>query len=351
MKKRRRLMTGMLMGAVMLVGCGSQERGQPVEKEIVTIDGTQVFQDEFRLLLKENYFQYERKLCDEYQIPADEEPADYFGGEEKYLEKIAEKNIEKLCRIKVQQNLAGERGLAEDFKWEAFLKDLEEENARRAEKVKNGEAIYGVTSFREEEFYTYQMDATINKLKNDVLKNEGGDITQEEIWEYYQNMKSPLSGQGETYRYTLCNVNELMNSKSGNTGSVLRKTADILREGTWQDEKYLEVEEWQFPLETRDLNQEELRELVRPELEGESILALLEGEVSKVLSLEDAYWLVRYEGIQKAKSLSNTDQESVKSMILEERYEAYIDEQAKEAEVEIQEEALENFIKTEGGAL
>lgn len=348
-RKKRLLLAGMLMGTVILAGCGSQK--QSAGQEIVTVNGTPVFQDEFKLLLKEHSFQYERELYDEYQIPVDEEPEDFFGGKEKYLEKMAQKNIEKLCRIKVQQKLAGERGLAEDFKWETFLKDLEEENARRAEKVKNGEAIYGVTSFREEEFYTYQMDATINKLKNDVLKEGGGDITQEEIWEYYQNMKSPLSGQGETYGYTFCDVNELMNSKNGNTGSILKKAADTLREGTWREEKHLELEGWKFPLKTRDLNQEELRELVRPEPDGESILALLEGEVSQVLSLEGTYWLVRYEGIQKAESLSRTDQEAVKSMILEERYEAYIDQQTKEAEVEIQEEALENFIKTEGGVL
>ena len=64
--------------------------------------------------------------------------------------------------------------MAEVFKWEVFLKQLEEENILREEKVKNGEVIYGLTNFGKEEFYTYQVDAMVNKLRNDILQEKRG---------------------------------------------------------------------------------------------------------------------------------------------------------------------------------
>lgn len=345
--KKRILAAVVLIGISVMIGYGSQGKNGFEENEIVKINGLPVCREEFSLVMEENRLQYERELAEEFQIPQDIEAEQYFSGEDDYWRKIVDKNVEKLCRIKVQQKLAQDRGLAEVFKWEVFLKQLEEENILREEKVKNGEVIYGLTNFGKEEFYTYQVDAMVNKLRNDILQEKGGEITKEEILKYYQQQELPLSLEGERYVYTMCEVTELMDEKNGDTVNVLGVLAEKLRKGTRKDQKYLDTDGTKYRLETREMNQGELRELVRSDLNGEAILILSEGQVSEPVMLEGKYWLVRYEGLRKADILSESDQMAVKNTMLDDRFNNFIEQQAEEAVVEINEEGLYDFISEE----
>ena len=342
--KKKVLAVVLLLGTVVIAGYGNQGKSGFEENEIAKINGLPICEEEFRLVLEENHLQYERELTEEFQIPPDIEAEQYFSGEGEYWKKMSDKNIEKLCRIKVQQKLAQDRGLTEVFEWETFLKQLERENSLREEKVNNGEVIYGLTNFGKKEFYTYQVDAMVNKLKNDILQEKGRDITKKEAEKYYQQLEFPVSREGERYIYTMCEVTELMDGKNKDATKILSVLAEKLKEGGWQDQKQLEVEDISFRSETRELNQDELRELVRSDLDGEAILALSQGQVSDVLLLEGKRWLVHYEGLKKAESLSETDLEAVKRMMQEEEYEDYIDRQAEKAIIEIHEEGLKDFI-------
>ena len=120
--KKRILAAVVLIGISVMIGYGSQGKNGFEENEIVKINGLPVCREEFSLVMEENRLQYERELAEEFQIPQDIEAEQYFSGEDDYWRKIVDKNVEKLCRIKVQQKLAQDRGLAEVFKWEVFLK-------------------------------------------------------------------------------------------------------------------------------------------------------------------------------------------------------------------------------------
>ncbi len=99
-----------------MIGYGSQGKNGFEENEIVKINGLPVCREEFSLVMEENRLQYERELAEEFQIPQDIEAEQYFSGEDDYWRKIVDKNVEKLCRIKVQQKAGPGQG-----DWRRFL--------------------------------------------------------------------------------------------------------------------------------------------------------------------------------------------------------------------------------------
>mgnify|MGYP001160386701 FL=1 len=69
-----------------------------------------------------------------------------------------------------------------------MIKRMEEENKMRAEKIENGEPVFGLSKFTTELYMEYEMDS-FQKRYCENLKNEGMEITEEERVQYYEKKK------------------------------------------------------------------------------------------------------------------------------------------------------------------
>lgn len=84
-----------------------------------------------------------------------------------------------------------EEGYVEYADYEHMIKRMEEENKMRAEKIENGEPVFGLSKFTTELYMEYEMDS-FQKRYCENLKNEGMEITEEERVQYYEKNKDAL---------------------------------------------------------------------------------------------------------------------------------------------------------------
>lgn len=103
-------------------------------------------------------------------------------------QKLAEAAIEELKHFHAVYGLAADQGYIEKEDYPSFLKRWESENETRKEKVKNGEAVYGLLEYTLDLYEEYEMDTLQKKYCGD-LNNEGMDITDEERRRYYEEHK------------------------------------------------------------------------------------------------------------------------------------------------------------------
>lgn len=106
-------------------------------------------------------------------------------------EQLADKTIEQLQYYHAVYETAIEQGYVDDADYEHMLERKEEENKRRAEKIENGEPVYGLSEFTTELYMEYEMDS-FQKRYCENLENEGMEITDEERAKYYEENKDAL---------------------------------------------------------------------------------------------------------------------------------------------------------------
>ena len=93
--------------------------------------------------------------------------------------KLADQTIEQLKYYRAVYETAIEEGYVEYADYEHMIKRMEEENKMRAEKIENGEPVFGLSKFTTELYMEYEMDS-FQKRYCENLKNEGMEITEEE---------------------------------------------------------------------------------------------------------------------------------------------------------------------------
>lgn len=82
------------------------------------------------------------------------------------------------------------RGLCEKLSYEKIIKQMNAENASRAEKLKNGEPVYGVTEYTVVSYYDY-LKSNLQIALREKLENEG--IIKEDdvkLKQYYNQIKN-----------------------------------------------------------------------------------------------------------------------------------------------------------------
>ena len=105
--------------------------------------------------------------------------------------KLADQTIEQLKYYRAVYETAIEEGYVEYADYEHMIKRMEEENKMRAEKIENGEPVFGLSKFTTELYMEYEMDS-FQKRYCENLKNEGMEITEEERVQYYEKNKDAL---------------------------------------------------------------------------------------------------------------------------------------------------------------
>lgn len=194
----------LLLGATLCLGltiARASETGTPptaADPVVMTVNGEAVTAREYRLVMQRHtaaiygQFARDKKLEDHagYWSP-DTDP-------DGPLAKLRELVSTELVKIKVRQILGRHYGLVSDASFEAFLKQHDAENARRATAVQAGQVIYGPRHYRLSAYYYLQLRDLEFRLKKSMARDFSGKITDAEIERYYTEneaafAKKPLS--------------------------------------------------------------------------------------------------------------------------------------------------------------
>ena len=133
-----------------------------------------------------------------------------------YLSEIA---VEDLKNDRALFAECEKRGLCEKLNYEVIIKQMNAENAARAEKLKNGEPVYGVTEYTAASYYDY-LKSNLQIALRGELENEGI-ITEDDVKlkQYYNQIKNsdPLfrntDGSFKKYEDVLAKVKYLYREK------------------------------------------------------------------------------------------------------------------------------------------
>lgn len=101
------------------------------------------------------------------------------------FEKLKQETGKHLIRIKTEQWLAEKYKIIQKFNYSDFILNLEQENIRRFNAVKNKKPVYGPVQYSEEFYYSYLYNNMVIKLK-DILGNQVFKFTDNQYKEYYE---------------------------------------------------------------------------------------------------------------------------------------------------------------------
>jgi len=119
-----------------------------------------------------------------------------FGGEvpEKVLR---QETIKLLKRIKIEQILMIEYGLADDISFNGFLRQLENENKRRELALEKHQPVYGPIRFEEKVYFDYLHSERVGKLKRILTESELY-VSEEELDRSYNEYLSMQEKKDES---------------------------------------------------------------------------------------------------------------------------------------------------------
>ena len=109
---------------------------------------------------------------------------------------LTDEAVERLIYLHSVYALAEEKGYIDDAGYDALVERLENENASRNEKIEAGEAVYGLSEYSMDLFIEYEVSGFKERYCNDRA-NEGMDLTEDEIREYYESREWIFEGSEE----------------------------------------------------------------------------------------------------------------------------------------------------------
>jgi parvulin-like peptidyl-prolyl isomerase len=82
-------------------------------------------------------------------------------------------------------------GIVGDVSYDAFLKQLSDENRNRQEAEAKGKVVFGPKQFGEQDYFDYQMSNNVNKLKEKLFA-EAGQVPDADLKARYESDKDKL---------------------------------------------------------------------------------------------------------------------------------------------------------------
>lgn len=337
--KQRRAVVGVLIGVVLTLSAIVLAAGSAAPKDtaVVRVNGSPVFEEEFLMLLRQNQTQYENRLREEYGIPGGQSVLEYLDGDEsEYRRLLFEQNVAFVTSCRVEQALAQEYGLVQEFTYQGFLDALEAENKNRADKIAKGEAVYGLQSFSPEQYYSYYMSNLAQLLRRE-LPQESLPVSDADVIAYYEGLEGGTGADGEVTRYTLYDVSAAQNLPTETQNSLYYNI-----EATLADKTYLSVAVGgeTYSAQRKEFNSNQLREFIRQDFSAEFLLGLSTDEICGPFPLGDHWYIAQYNGVEKAETLQDNDMAVFESILRKEAYESLIAQEAAKAEVKVNPKAI-----------
>lgn len=179
--------------AALLAACGAHTVGE--HDTVMQIAGQPVVKAEYQMVLKGYVSEVKRQYTTEEANAKGFWAKGQEGGEDSPLWQVMELTKQDLLRKKTVASLAKEAGLAEQTDYVSILGQMEQENTKRGKDASSGQAIYGLSSFVPEDYYSYvytDLEARlIERLKKDhPISEEELELTyQENISQYMSDVR------------------------------------------------------------------------------------------------------------------------------------------------------------------
>lgn len=170
----------LLIGQVLL--------GKNTSNNVFYINNIPVHQQELKWAIAEEKNKVRSQLIQEQNIKSEMFSWINRYDAKKAYEHLVEKAIHSVTKKKVQQGLAKKAGLIKEIDYDTFHNKWLTTNQYRQEAVEKGtEIIYGPVIFKEKEYYEYEMNNLMLKLRECI--QEELKVTDEEIRKVYEENK------------------------------------------------------------------------------------------------------------------------------------------------------------------
>ena len=195
--------TWTIVGLLVLTVCtsaafakGSSGANEAAEGVMATVDGVPITVQEFNRAIQINK---PRVMNYFYEIYGAEQTSSFWTSSyagEVPLDKLGKAALDESINIKVRQMVAREQGVLGDISYHGFLKQLEQENERRAKAAANGEVIYGPIQYNEGAYFAYIMTNAATTVKQKLEKQlQPDEVTLKSF--YDQNKQDLYAHPGE----------------------------------------------------------------------------------------------------------------------------------------------------------
>lgn len=187
-EKGGKVMRRLVVTVAMFILLGALAAGAYVGKTIdeegrVSVNGVEIANEEFKLYLDLNRARVADYFQQTYGAAHGKDFWEKEYGDENPLEHLVAAAKEELVRAQVEKQLAMQAGVLTDTSFEAFLREMKEEEDRRSDAHARGEPVYGPLRLELLSFYSYYMSAMRNAalqalLANGTIKLEEGSLDE-----------------------------------------------------------------------------------------------------------------------------------------------------------------------------
>ncbi len=262
------------------------------------------------------------------------------------VETARQKALDEVVRTIVQQKLAKEKGLVDDISYGGFLNALKKENRERKEAIRQNKVIYGPVEYSEDNYFNYVMSNLIIKLKSKLAEKElaVSDLQAKEIYEFRKDTAFRLVAvrvQKISLPFGMSKDNTFTREQAR---SKIEELLERLKNGGSFEELSKEFNRDRHVMEqTFDENSKRSDMRKDPELRAAAI-NLNPEQISGILETADSVTILRCIA-REEKGYKNFEEvkDSIKTLILDENYNIFVDKLVREARVDIDRDAYERI--------
>lgn len=179
-----------LLGVVIIIFFFFASKKDKEIDYVMRVGNLKVAREEVNIILSEIKLKNKNNLINTYQIKDGEFDWNKSYGNKIAYEYLVDDMMEQMHRIKTIQQLAIEEGLLDKFDYQVFIKMWKDENKERADKIANGEIVYGLNEFSENQYYDYFNNNLMLNLKNVLIDSNKISVSKDEEIQVYENNKS-----------------------------------------------------------------------------------------------------------------------------------------------------------------
>ncbi len=146
---------------------------------VATVNGEPITVGFFKLKLDQNRAEVIGYFASKYQADVDSAfwTKDFHG--EVPVKILKKTTLAECSKIKLQELLAKEKGIAQDISYESFIGELTRENQRRLDALAKHEVIYGPQQYDLSTYFNYRFSNMLIRLKDKLAEKELASSDQE----------------------------------------------------------------------------------------------------------------------------------------------------------------------------
>lgn len=241
--------------------------------------------------------------------------------------------VNRMVEIKTAQQTAVKYGVLKDSSFSAFLKELDQENERRANALGNKEAIYGPRQYSKLTYYDYRHTLMMNALKL-AWSKQGLDMDESKLLDYYDQHRESIAKKHDTIQvYRIIQAKTQPEQAKRNIYEIRQK---LKTEEAFQ-ELFHQLEQEQGLTEIETIQEDNYKEISKYRSDYYHLVSeLVPGEVSRVIEDPDSYSIVMIKERKPGGYASFADiREEVVQQYIDDGYASFLKQQMAGSEVRL----------------